>query len=104
MIGGSPAAACRNENAVTASFVELTLTTGENVVLDFSFALDNTTDHDYTLPNEKDSLYVETPRGKGLYQYNNSPDPYLQNVTIDSSVILSKEAYPVVPGCSTFSV
>jgi hypothetical protein len=76
-----------NENAVTASFTELTFTTGENVVLDFSFTLENMTDRDYTLPNDEDSLYAEMPGGKGLYPYNNSPDPFLQNVTIDSSVI-----------------
>ena len=76
-----------NENAVTASFTELTFTTGENVVINFSFTLDNATDHDYTLTNDKDSLYLEMPGGKGLYQYNNSPDPYLENVTIDPSVI-----------------
>ena len=55
-----------NENAVTASFTELTFTTGENVVINFSFTLDNATDHDYTLTNDKDSLYLEMPGGKGF--------------------------------------
>jgi hypothetical protein len=80
-----------NETAVTSSFADLTFSTGDSPVINFSFTLENTTDHDYSLSNEKDSLYVELPGGKGLYQYNNSPDPYLKNITIDQSVIPSKQ-------------
>jgi hypothetical protein len=79
-----------NEDALTASFTEFSFNTGaENVAFNFSFALENRTDRDYSLPNDKESLFVALPDGKGLYKYNNSTDPYLQNIAVDSSIIPS---------------
>lgn len=81
-----------NTEAVKASFTEMTLATGgSNVSLDFSFTLQNTTDQDYILPNDKENLFVALPDGKGLYHYHNSTDPYLENVVIDQSPIPSKQ-------------
>jgi hypothetical protein len=72
-----------NTEAVKASFTELSLTDADNVYLNFSFALQNATGRDYSLPNDKESLFVVLPDGKGLYKSNNSIDPYSANITID---------------------
>jgi hypothetical protein len=80
-----------DDNAVTASFSEVTFNTGEAPTVNLSFTLNNTTGRDYSVPNDKDSIFMELPDTKALYQYNNSPDPFLQTVSIDPTFIPSNQ-------------
>lgn len=55
-----------NKSAVVASYVELSLFTGDNPQIAFSYALQNTTDHDYQLPDDPKAIFVVRPDGSGL--------------------------------------
>jgi hypothetical protein len=54
-----------NQNAVTAKYTDLYLTTGRPLVLTFRYTLENHTDHDYELPSSG-SIYKVLADGKGL--------------------------------------
>ena len=81
-----------NQNAVTASFAEMSANTGgDHNFLIFNYIVNNATDRDYRIASEKESLFIELPDEGGLYQYNNATDVLLEDVSIKSSFIPTKQ-------------
>lgn len=90
-----------NTTALEPRFRELSVFTGDQFKVNFSFFVENSTDADYIFPTDTTSLYLSFPGNKGLYQVNKSAeadldkssptDPYLVNATIDPAIIPAKQ-------------
>lgn len=57
-----------NRDAMKATYVELSVNTGERLVVTFTYALENTARRDYYLPLDAKSAFVILPGGKGMSQ------------------------------------
>ncbi len=58
-----------NDDAIKATFVELSVTTGERLVTTFKYSIQNTTPHDYYLPSDPNAAFVILPKEGGLSQH-----------------------------------
>jgi hypothetical protein len=69
-----------NSSAIQGHFNELTLQTGDQVLTRFTYMLENTTDHDYTVePTTEVAIMIVLPEKKGLNQ--------------DPTLVMSRAAY-----------
>ena len=55
-----------NTNAIKSTFSELTVSTGDRLVANFQYILENTTPYDYNLPTDIEAAFIQLPKTKGL--------------------------------------
>ena len=57
-----------DREAISATFVDLSVTIEDKIVLTFQYTLENKTKSDYYFPEDAKSTFVVLPEGKGLSQ------------------------------------
>lgn len=55
-----------NNLAIKATYSELSLYTGDPLLVTFQYILENTTPYDYCLPNDSEVAFIQMPKTKGL--------------------------------------
>ena len=55
-----------NNSAIVATFSELTVNTGDRIITNFRYVLENKTPYDYCLPNDNEAAFIQIPVTKGL--------------------------------------
>lgn len=55
-----------NESAIKAEYSEIIVNTGDKIVTQFRYLVENTTAYDYSLPSYAEAAFIQIPETKGL--------------------------------------